>query len=474
MPREREKRPLTYGFGGANTMVGGVLSDQTTGSVRDRDRQGGVIDRRSPNVTNPENKSRASGGYAPGYRPGTYVPRTARKPKNNFYNPMPHPGLYNQDLGFGGDPFADAPDMFSPGAAPELSSLSFGDFLAQARELVGDAGLSEALSIIAGREGNLKNTADQNRARLQAMYRQLGDSVRADAGGIRENAAAAREAYNSIGAGEQSAAQAAYENTQKAQQEMRARLGIEDAAIYDIATGDQQAQQYQGDVSRSTARTANAQTQATANEQAALDRNTGDVAAVGLEGNSRVADLDQQLASLLAELQDEQSAARMEYTNRANSSALDLANSLFNSAGDQQDAAYSRWLDQQRLQQDASNNAYQRWLDRENLERQDAQTAWQQGFDETRFAADLMGQQQPQQPDIDFGPMELFTQQLDRMLGPKAGAAANTIAAATRYRSNNPGLGSNPQQLIEDLISQGLTPQEATWAVNAYLGAVGG
>lgn len=459
MAREdRTKKPYTYGFGpgnGLGTMVGGVLTGQTsdnrptsptrgnTGNVTARQASS---ERRSAAPSIRKAPPRLLSGqtqYGPLKEGATFTPL----PRTRNFNP-PDRTKMPLDLGLGPeiDPFADMPGF---------SSMSLADALNQARGIVGDGGLSELLSTIKGRRGDLEGQAADSRGRITAMYKQLADSISGDRETLDATGEDARQAISSTGAASQAAAKEAFDATQAAQNELRSRLGTQDAAIYEQAAGNQDAQIYQGDVSRSNARTEAANTEVTRNEQSAENQLTGNVAAVGLEGASNVAGIDRQLQTLLAQLTDEESQARNQYGQASNQAALALAQDLIG----QNNAA--------------QENRYKQWLDRQNLMRQDANTAWEQGFAERQFGA-----KQNQAPSMSdwwdtASPSAQFNVQQTENLGDMLGPALDIVGQYTDYGTGAPKLlGTN--KVREQLRLAGLDDSQIAQFLNDYIASLGG
>lgn len=329
-------------------------------------------------------------------------------------------------------------------------------FLSQAREAIGDGGLSEALNAISARESNYKDQAKTADARLAAMYDQLRGSILDDSEAIRDTTGAAREGMSEIAAEEKQAIADAYQATQGRQDEVLGRLGIEDAQAIAQAQGDVQGRSMREIAERASTRNAAAQEFTTSVGQNAENFNTSNAAAAGLEGTSRRADVQQQLSSALAALSDERNSTRAQIAQANQDRALSLAQSLLSSA-------QSNWQSRQ------SN-----WMDRFNIERQADDTAYDRAMTEREFALREQAAMAEANAAANAGPAwnqlaapQQMQQQISQMAGRNAPQVLNILGQNTN--SNGSLKRGALDQLKRDLR---LSDYEANAYISMYSGAL--
>jgi len=339
--------------------------------------------------------------------------------------------------------------------APQFEGGDLTSFLTKAQQMIGDGGLGEALSVIQGREADAQKRAAQADSRLAAMYDQLRNSILGDSEQIDAAYGDTKESIKASGDAQQEAIKSAYQTTQNTTADVLKRLGIGDAAGIMVDEGNTAARYMEGAANTAATRTAANQDYASSVEQAAKNFNTQNAAAAGLEGTERRADIQTQLGSLLAQLQDEQAATRNEFGQRNQQAALALAQQLYDNSWNQSQANYGRWMDVQ------------------NLMRQDDQTGWDRGFSLNQLQAEnnaamakaMQGQQ------VDLSKPQVFNQQVTAQYGPQAD---NIMSALSQATSAGNGRFTSKPKLAQVLTQQyGLSPAEAQALINGYSDAYG-
>lgn len=321
--------------------------------------------------------------YNPSYTPKTQQP--AKEP--------PLPEIPSFDFG----PLPDVGFDVSP------YGKNVKDFLGDSRELYQDA-LDAALNDIKGRRKDLKRQGKESDSVLKQIFSDYVANTEArapeisqrydDASGVArtqadEAAAASQEAYNQ--ALEQQAA-------------IRRALGLEDVDLRDAET--QQADIMQQAVADANERALTQQALMGENKQAQLDWNEAVASSAGAEGTSQRAQVQSDLLSHLAALQDQQTLTEAEYENRILGSAFDLFN-----------MDYGQWRDQRDMAAQNAQMAYSRMLaDRDFQYRQfNDQRDYELGLtdraiDQQRYETQLGLDQLANQPEFDINKERLDAQ----------------------------------------------------------------
>lgn len=184
------------------------------------------------------------------------------------------------------------------GAAQQLGLL---DFLQQALDLgAGGAGGGGGVDYNPLREA-ARGRYSQGNARLEAMYRQLADSIAGQAGTIGSNYDSAGQGYNQNAQQAQSTINDAYQASRDAQSRQFQQLGIQDAAAVLAAQGGNAAADQANAVSGIEQNRAAVTNQNEAAKQAALAQNASHVSAAGLAGAEQRGRLQAELNQLLGE-----------------------------------------------------------------------------------------------------------------------------------------------------------------------------
>lgn len=211
--------------------------------------------------------------------------------------------------------------------APVDPEMSFADYLRMARGMMSES--SGSGTDYSALEGQLRDNAGQGDAKLEAMFRQLGTAIAADAPIIQKGYTDAGATLQKNADTAAASSNAGYDAARAGQSEQLKALGIEQAAgtIANKGTG---AAQEQGRSNANIQETlAAAQALNTQKQTSSLDFNRGVGNAAQLEGATQRATLQQQLAQKLAELRvaqsEETSARSMQNDDRAWSRASDLA-----------------------------------------------------------------------------------------------------------------------------------------------------
>lgn len=210
--------------------------------------------------------------------------------------------------------------------AEEEAEMSFADYLRIARGMMDES--SSPGTDYSALEGQLRNNASQGDARLEAMFRQLGGSIAADAPVI-------QQAYTDAGASMKTSADeaaassnAGYDSARAGQSEQLRALGIEQAAGT-IASKGTGSTQEQGRTNENIQEgLAAGQTLNTQKMTSSLDFNRGVGNAAQLAGATQRAGLQQQLAQKLAELQVAQSEENSSRSMRNDDQAWSRAGML--------------------------------------------------------------------------------------------------------------------------------------------------
>ncbi len=199
-----------------------------------------------------------------------------------------------------------------PQPAPEEEAeMSFADYLKIARGMMDES--SGSGTDYGALEGQLRNNASQGDAKLEAMFRQLGAAVAADAPVIQRGYTDAGATMQKSAEAAQASSNAGYDSARAGQSEQLKALGIEQAAGT-IASKGTGAAQEQGRTNENIQEgLASGQALNTQKMTSSLDFNRGVGNAAQLEGATQRATLQQQLAQKLAELrvaQSEESSQR--------------------------------------------------------------------------------------------------------------------------------------------------------------------
>lgn len=238
-------------------------------------------------------------------------------------------------------------------------SMSFLDALRMAAGMVPGANMIARVNYDPQREA-ARSQAAENDARLGAMYKQLSDSIAADAPAIQAAYQTAIDNTNAGGAAAQQSVQAANDAAGQRNQQVLANLGIGDAAQQIIAQGrdaNTATANQQADMAASQA--ANAQNLQAA-QTSAVQQNRSIGEASTLEGNLQRAQNAARLQSLLAQigLQESNKNAEIDAQNaQAGQSgfaqAMQLANALYGSNRDELNQQNQLQLQAQKLAQSA-------------------------------------------------------------------------------------------------------------------------
>jgi hypothetical protein len=242
--------------------------------------------------------------------------------------------------------------------------MTFADALAQASALIGAGGGGGGglPSVNYDPQRNeLRSRASEYDARLEAMYRQLRDSIDADAPVIQKAYQGAIDTTRQNNTDAQAQTQAASDNANALNAQVLANLGIQQAQGNIVQNGT--------DLNTQTAqRMADQATKAQAandllasNQATALQHNTNIGNAAGLEGNLQRAQNSARLQALLAEIdmkeqQDNQAVAAQNVSVRGNdlSNQISLAQWLMGQATDER--RYQDSLQQSAAEMASSGN----------------------------------------------------------------------------------------------------------------------
>lgn len=203
------------------------------------------------------------------------------------------------------------------------------DFLAQAQGLLGGGVEQQRVSYDPLRAA-ARGRFTEGDARLEAMYRQLAESIGAQAGSINQNYTTGAENLNTNAAQGQNTIEAAYDAARDAQTRQLQQLGIEDAAAVTASRGTDAAGDQAAAVSGiEQNRAANVGANEAA-RQSGLAQNATAVSAAGLAGAEQRGRLSQQLAQLLGEydVAEQQQNSQLQSRAQDPSQALSIAQLL--------------------------------------------------------------------------------------------------------------------------------------------------
>lgn len=220
-------------------------------------------------------------------------------------------------------------------AALNEEPLGILDFLQQAQGLIGggEGGGVERVSYDPLRQA-ARGRFTEGDAKLEAMYRQLQNSIGAQSGTIASNYDSGAQALNQNAAQGQNTIGDAYQAARDAQTRQLQQLGIGDAAAVIASNGtdagDEQAAALAG-VEQNRAANVGANEAA---KQAGLTQNASHVSAAGLAGAEQRGRLQSELSQLLGEydVAEQQQNAQLQQASRARSQdptqALSIAQML--------------------------------------------------------------------------------------------------------------------------------------------------
>lgn len=222
-------------------------------------------------------------------------------------------------------PVEDFQDKFTgvrSGQAQQEQTLA--DYLRQAMELIGSGGGGDIPSVNYDPQRNeLNRRASENDARLEAMYRQLRDSIDADAPVLQQGYQQAIDATRQNATDAQAQTQAATDAANARNNEVLANLGIQQAQGNIIQQGNDLNTQTAQRIADQAVKGQAANDRLVSNQATALQHNTNIGNAAGLEGNLQRAANNARLQALLAEIgmqeQDQNAAIAAQNASRAQS-----------------------------------------------------------------------------------------------------------------------------------------------------------
>lgn len=197
--------------------------------------------------------------------------------------------------------------------------------------------LQEAMNLIGGSGGGVnydpqRATARQNAseadARLEAMYRQLRGSIDADAPVLQQAYQTAIDSTAQNAATAQAQTQAAADNAQARNDQVLANLGIQQAAGNQIQEGRDLGTQTAGNIAAQASKGQAAGDRLVSNQATALQHNTNIGNAAGLEGNLQRAANQAKLNALLSEIDMKEQQDNAATASDGFSKQLSMANSL--------------------------------------------------------------------------------------------------------------------------------------------------
>jgi hypothetical protein len=235
--------------------------------------------------------------------------------------------------------------------AEEGTQLGILDFLAQAQGLMGGAG-GGGVNYDPLRQA-ARGRFTEGDAKLEAMYRQLADSIGAQAGTIASNYDAGAAGLNQNAAQAQSTIGDAYEAARAAQTRQLQQLGIGDAAGVIASEGtDAGAEQARALANVEQNRAANVGANEAA-KQSGLAQNASHVSAAGLAGAEQRGRLQAELNQLLGEYDVAEQTQNAQLASRAQdpTQALSIAQMLQEDYNSRQPQAptFDQQLDLERL-----------------------------------------------------------------------------------------------------------------------------
>lgn len=247
-------------------------------------------------------------------------------------------------------PIEDFQDKFTGVRSGQEQTLA--DFLRQAMELIGSGGGGDIPSVNYDPQRNeLNQRASENDARLEAMYRQLRDSIDADAPVLQQGYQQAIDATRQNATDAQAQTQAATDAANARNNEVLSNLGIQQAQGNIIQNGTDLNTQTAQRIADQAVKGQAANDRLVSNQATALQHNTNIGNAAGLEGNLQRAANNARLQALLAEIdmkeQDQNAAIAAQNASRAQSvlgEQLQLAQWLMNQQTDER-----RYQDQMQM-----------------------------------------------------------------------------------------------------------------------------
>lgn len=219
-------------------------------------------------------------------------------------------------------------------------TMSYGDALSQAQGMVGWNPISYDPE-----RATARGNASEADARLEAMYRQLRDSITADEGNIAKAYQGANQSIADAGAQAQQATQQASNAADDRNNEVLANLGISDAQQQIIGQGRDLNTQTAGAVADMAAKQQNAATNLSETQAAAVQQNRGIAGAAGLEGNLQRAQNQSKLQALLAKIDMAEQQENAAGQQNAQQQSMSLAQMLMQQSGNSSDRAYGRYQD---------------------------------------------------------------------------------------------------------------------------------